>query len=145
MERLASARKPLTRVAAAGAAIDPGLSSHPELRRAGIQTRFGAGPRFDALEPRVHILERRVDLLINAAAEVERAIQNDVRDREAIAHDIFLALEQAVEPFEPVLHDCLQPGRRFRQDADTVLEELRALGESEGVRAKRVISGWVPL
>src|SRR5208337_3552508 len=74
------------------------LTLHPGFRRRGMQARLGAGPRPDALEPGVHILHRRIEWLIDAAAEVERAIQNDVGDGEPIARDVILALEQLVEP-----------------------------------------------
>ncbi len=79
------------------------------------------------------ILQRRIERLLDAAAEIERAIQNDVGDGEAIARDVLLALEQLVEPLELVLHDRLHPGRRLGQDAHPILEELRALRVAERV------------
>src|ERR1700723_1771857 len=93
------------------------LALHPGLRRRWMQTRLGAWPRFDALEPRVQVLQRRIERLLDAATEIERAIQNDVGDGEAIARDVLLTLEQLVEPLELVLHDRLHPRRRLGQDA----------------------------
>src|SRR5208337_4107384 len=109
------------------------LTLHPGFRRRGMQARLGAGPRPDALEPGVHILHRRIEWLIDAAAEVERAIQNDVGDGEPIARDVILALEQLVEPLELVLHDRLQTGGRLGQNAHPILEHLQSLGIAEAV------------
>src|SRR5260370_35754917 len=98
-----------------------------------MQALLSARTRFDPIEPRIHISERRIDLLANAAAKIERAIQNDVGDGEAIARDIFLARELPVEPFELVLHNLFQAGRRLGQNAHPRLEELSACRISKAV------------
>src|SRR5277367_2602912 len=64
------------------------LTLHPGFRRCRMQARLGAGAGIDALEPCVHVLERRIERLFDADAEVERAIQNDVGDSEAIACNV---------------------------------------------------------
>src|SRR5262249_61704894 len=69
----------------------------------------------------------------DATAEVERAIEDDVGDGEAVAGDPRLPREQAVEPDEIVAHGCLEAVGSFRQHAEARAEELDSLGEAEAV------------
>src|SRR5581483_347671 len=101
-----------------------------------MEARLRAGARIDALEPRIHVLQRRIDLLAHARAEVERAVQDDVRNGEALAGDPLLALEQAIEPLEVVLHGRFHPGGAFGNQAHPALEDLLAFGEAKAVVEK---------
>jgi len=98
-----------------------------------VQARCGARTGRDALEPAGDVSEVGVELLADATAEVERAIEDDVGDGEAVAGDPRLPREQAVEPDEIVAHGRLEALGRFRQHAQARAEELDSLGEAEAV------------
>ena len=75
-----------------------------------MQTRLRARTRVDSLEPRIDIFQRGINFLPDAGAEIERAVEDYVGNREAFARDKFLALELAVQPFEIVLHGGFHAG-----------------------------------
>src|ERR1700689_2088441 len=88
------------------------LALETGLRRRGMQARLRTRPRIDALEPCVDVLQRRVDRLLDAPAKVQRAIQNDIGDREAIARNILLAPRTTFDHARSVLPDRHTPLRR---------------------------------
>src|SRR5262245_37729889 len=96
-----------------------------------MQTRLRARTCVDSLEPRVDILEGGINFLPHAGAKIERAVKDDVAHGEALAGDKFPALEQAVQPFEIVLHGGLHAGGSLRDEPHTVLENLRTFRETE--------------
>src|SRR5271166_781113 len=108
-------------------------SLHSNLRMRRMQALLRARPRIDALEPRIHILQRRIDFLSDTGAEIERREQDDVRDGETIVRDVVLALEQVVEPLEVVLHRRLQPRRGFRDEAHPAVENLLTFREAKSI------------
>src|SRR6185436_842121 len=85
----------------------------------------------DPREPRADVRETGIARLADAAAEVERAVQDDVGDREAVARDPALAGEELVEPGELVAGDRLQTIGGLGQHAHALAEQLDALGVAE--------------
>src|SRR5262249_3417217 len=114
----------------------PELPLHPGLRGCRMQTRLRARTCVDSLEPRVDILEGGINFLPHAGAKIERAVKDDVAHGEALAGDKFPALEQAVQPFEIVLHGGLHAGGSLRDEPHTVLENLRTFRETEPIIKK---------
>src|SRR5947207_9725739 len=98
-----------------------------------MEARLRARTRRDPFEPRVHFGGVARQRLANATAEVERAEENDVRDREAIGNDEAPRTEELVEPVQVVDRRLLEAGGGLGQAAQTVLEELQSLGEPETV------------
>jgi len=98
-----------------------------------MEARLGARPSIDSLEPRVHIRQRRIERLSDARGEIQRGVQDDVRDRETIRHDEITPRDQPVQPFEPRPGDALEARRRIRFAGDAILEQLQPFGETKAV------------
>src|SRR5215472_14550630 len=101
-----------------------------------MEAGLGTGAGIHTLKPRIHVLQRGIDFLSYACAEIERAIQDDISGGEAIARDKFLAFEQVVEPLEIVLDGRLHSGRALGNQAHPALEELGAFREAKAVVEK---------
>src|SRR5262245_46329270 len=98
------------------------LTCGADRARERVQAFRCARPCRDAGEPRGDVRERGVEWLADAAAEVERTVEDDVGDGEAVAGDPALAGEERVEPSEVVACRCLEAVRRLREHAHPRLE-----------------------
>ena len=94
---------------------------------------FTDGRCADAGEPRGDIGVGGIQRLADLVAEIEPAVQQDVRQREALAAQVFLARHLPVEPLQPVGRDHLEAGRGFGRAGDPLLEEFQAFAEAIAV------------
>jgi len=74
--------------------------------------------------------------LSHAGAKIERREKNNIRDGEAIARDVVLALELTVQPLQVVLHRSLHSRRALRNEAHAAIEKLLAFREAKAVVQK---------
>src|ERR1700677_4244976 len=70
------------------------------------------------------------------AAEVDPAVQQHVRQREAWSAQEFLARDLAVEPLQTVRGDHLEARRSFRRAGNPLLEEFQGFTEAIAVRQR---------
>ena len=99
---------------------------------AGWPSRSGAPPT-RAIQRAEASARSGVERLSDGRAEVERAVEDDVGDREAVADDERAARDQPVEPGELVARRRLQAVGGLGQHAHARPEELDALGVAEAV------------
>src|SRR5215471_984399 len=97
-------------------------------------SRLGRRPVLYACKPTAQIGVGRVERLTDLSAEIHEAKEQDIGQREALSAEEFATLYLAVQPFETVGGDLLEPLGGLRDRDDPVLEQRETLGKTEAVR-----------
>src|ERR1700730_1046554 len=92
--------------------------------------RLHRRPLSDAREPGRDVAVGGIEWLADLVAEIDPAIEQDIGQREAVAAQILLARDLAVEPLQPVRRDHLEAGRRFRRAGDALFEKSQRLAQT---------------
>ena len=91
-------------------------------------------PLAHACHPRDDVGVGRIERLADLSGEIEPAIEQNVRQREALAAEIVAAVGHlAVEPLQAIGGDHLEPRRRLGRTGNPLLEKLQAFAEAEAI------------
>src|ERR1700732_166088 len=95
--------------------------------------RLHRRPLSDAREPGGDVAVGGIERLADLVAEIDPAIEQDVGEREAVAAQILLARDLAVEPLQPIRSNHLEAGRRLRRARDPLFEKSQRLAKTVAV------------
>src|SRR5262245_18282228 len=85
----------------------------------------------DTAEPGGDVGIGSVERLADLTAEIEKAIKQDVGEREALAAEVVAAVGHlAVQPLQAIGRDLLQSRRCLGRDRNPLLEEFEGLAET---------------